>query len=161
MSQQGMTIISAISVRLGIITLSDIIAMSVKRFLGKFLEDAGSVTATGTMVSIIPAAGKTFYFGGAKASSFSQGGTDPTWQAQLQNDGNLREVYDGRIFEVPDTKFKGENVSKMVGDSLDGDGAKEYRIEVILIGGGGAPPIDGNMFGYIENDADNPFEDFQ
>lgn len=155
-------ILFQVGTRTGIITLGNIITMSVKKFLGKFLEDEGSRTTTGTLVSIIPASGKTFYFGGSKCSSISKAGTNPSWTGELQNDGVVLETYKGSIDETNQGfQFKGENVNKIVGDSLDGDGVKEFRIQVTTIGGGGAPTIEGNMFGFIEDDADNPLADFQ
>ncbi len=159
--------LNIIAAKLGRRKVSDIEFMSIKQFLGKILKNHSNRTTTGVITSVTPATGKTFYL--AKASSFAysnpagvnanQGDGDSV--VQVRNDTNVNDVLGSGAIEVhasgvnqTGTGGISKTESSVGGDSLVGNGIKTYDLNLAVIGSD--TTVYSTIFGYIENDADDP-----
>ena len=106
---------------------------------GRFRIDEGARSTDGTMASIIPLNGETFYLLGGKYQIQTTGGG----RIELNNDGVIRERYGAEINGI----VKGAWV--ITTDSLIGDGIKAYTVD--LTNESGASAVSGSIFGYIES----------
>lgn len=134
--------------------LSDIEFMSVKQFKGKLKKVEGSTSSTGTITSFTPATGKTFYLAGAHVQQVAVTPvTVYSWHAELKNDTTVVDNCGGNgsasfaTYSLPQ-RFE------LKGDSLVGDGAKTYSINIVSNADG--VTLEGMIYGFIENDADDP-----
>ncbi len=104
---------------------------------GRFRISEGSRSTDGTMASIVPNQGETFYFLGGKFQIQTTGGG----RIELNNDGVIRERYSAVINGIV------EGAWKLTTDSLRGDGIKAYTVD--LANESGASAVSGSIFGYI------------
>lgn len=139
--------------------LSDVEFMSIKQFEGKILKGEGSLGATGTLTSVTPASGKTFYLAEAKAEFDSVTIATATQRARVELQNNaiiVDELYSSVRVSGSNFGAGTPNQSKSIikGDSLVGDGIKVYRLQVVVFTNYAL--VHGTIIGYIENDADDP-----
>ena len=134
--------------------------MSVKQFEGKILKITGNRATTGEILQITPATGKTFYLSGcAIYLTGMANAANANLQVELRNDVTVIEELGGqaRHWTSGSAASAGkapEHTTGIVkGDSLVGNGVKKYVLQAIVIGSGS---VVGTLYGYIENDADDP-----
>lgn len=137
--------------------LSDIEFMSIKKFDGKFVDSEGSLTGIGTLTSITPASGKTFYLAEAKVETEATGAViTVAMRAEVQNDGVVvDELY--RNFTGSGAGAGGslgQEYSAAQGESLDGDGVKVFRIE--FVHDTSVNLAHGYLKGYLEDTGTDP-----
>jgi len=123
-----------------------------KDFDGKFVQAHGSRASgsgDGEVVAYTPASGKFFYLVGARVESKSPSGTMEV-DCTLENNTTERQlIHIG-------TSEGNQTFTDNYPDHLDGTGALKYSIEADFDGGTGAKTIQGLIWGYIEDDADDP-----
>ena len=108
---------------------------------GRFVLVQGARTTDGTVCSIIPANGTTFYLLGASTSMEVITGTG---KANLERNGELREKHIA-IGNNTNTSFN----FGLRFDSMIGNGTKAYTIE--FTEGAGNVKINATLYGYFAN----------
>ncbi len=107
---------------------------------GRFQISRSQISTTGTICSITPPNGTTFYYLGGVYHVNQISGTT---RIELQNDGTIREQH--RFTATVDTSaFK----LGLDYDSLIGDGSKAYTLEGSIAT---TAVIDGTIWGYFAN----------
>ena len=140
--------------------MSDIEFMSIKQFQGKILKADGSVATAAEIASIVPATGKTFYIAGASVAFDDTSITSANSAARvaLRNDTVTLEVkiFEGKIVSsgsgIGGRAYVTE-VFALKGDSLIGNGAKKYSLNVEAVTNCTSY---GMLYGFIEDDAIDP-----
>ncbi len=107
--------------------LGDLEFLRDKQLAGDLVSATGIVTTASpvTIVSIIPAVGKTFFIAKSNVVQTTEGSGVQTGVASLQNDGTIKDTRRARMLDVETVNLPGTIAS----DSLVGDGAKEYRMQ--------------------------------
>ena len=134
--------------------VSDIEFMSVKQFEGKLKKAEGSATGTGTIVSITPATGKTFYLAGAHVQQVATGAVAAySWHAELKNDTTVVDNV-GAQGSATTTLTALPQIFQLKGDSLVGNSSKTYSINIQA--NSDSLQLEAMIYGYEEDDADDP-----
>lgn len=134
------------------VTSGDIEFLRRKELDGNLIIATSSNSATGDAASYVPATGKTFFLYAAKftVGTFFAEGSNPV--CELQNDGTNVET--GVIVGNTDTAV-GRSIANptynfiIKGDSLVGDGAKAYTIDIIS--NAASVTIYGTIIGWLED----------
>lgn len=123
-------------------SMGDLEFLAQKQKDGDLIHATGSVVNTGQVCAIIPALGKTFFI--AKAT-FAGVAVDALGDLKfsLENDG---VVVDNLVVTVVQALFQ---ESAIQGDSLVGDGVKEYSIEYLE--SSGSTRGSATLIGWIED----------
>jgi len=113
---------------------------------------SGTRTTNGTIAAITPADGLTFVLLGAGISTRGIGGIAQVKQVLvlLENNTSTVDRLGGILSQFAEFGEVGLRVNTHVrGDHLDGDGIKEYRLEVTSISA--TLTVEGAIYGYERN----------
>jgi len=111
----------------------------------------GARTNAGTLAAIVPADGLTFVLLGASIfyALVTGAAGNRTAEVQLQNNTSIRDTL-GSASNFANTGGFGAHFTTHVrGDTLDGDGVLEYRLQVIAVNPN--MTIRGALYGYLRN----------
>lgn len=117
-----------------------------KQDSSELIIQTGTVSTTGELVSYTPATGKTFYFISARIRNTTTAGILAV-DAQVENNGTAKFYL--RV-EDDTTNQQYKPIDEVLGapDSLVGDGAKKYRINITA--NASSNTIHGTLIGWIE-----------
>lgn len=129
-----------------IVDMGDLEFLSDKCKLGDLIivASATGLAVTGALVSYIPANGKTFSLAGAVWTSAGTASGGATANAQLRNNGVIREYANNST-----TNREYQFITK--GDCLVGDGAKVYDVYAVHGGGATAVGMKATLLGWIDD----------
>lgn len=125
--------------------MGDLEFLQTKEDAGDLFSNHGSlVAASGTVVSITPASGKTFYPTSASITVAFTGVASTNYQVEFQNDGTkIDRVRLSQAASAATIKKQFYNIMR----KLLGDGIKVYRIQ--LTSGSVNEEINGSIEGYV------------
>ncbi len=131
--------------------LSDLEFLRQKELDGDLIKITGTNSGTGDTVSYVPVTGKTFFLISASLTveSVDPFATQHSVRVELQNDGTTRDGWFHYHDNSPSELSSLKNDFNMIGDSLVGDSAKAYSIDIIS--NSFSETIRGTIVGWIED----------
>jgi len=129
-------------------SLGDLEFLRGKQVAGDLIIAAGNTAAAATtdVVTVTPAAGKTFFIADYNSIIENSTGGAISAQVNLKNDGTIK---DSRSCTILLTVSFQTGVATIRGDSLVGDGAKVYKIDKTE--GGASVEVWSTITGWIED----------
>ena len=133
--------------------MGDILDMAIKRFEGKDIFVTGSSAGIGTIVSFIPAVNTTFYFASLNTSTTNYNSESTTLLTLINDTTERARGFSLRSSQIDVSEERWTSIGNTpIGDSLDGDGNKSYKINIVS----GTNTISGFLQGWIEDTGTSP-----
>jgi len=142
----------------GVVTMSDILFMSVKEHAGKMRETHGTATATGDLCTITANTGKDMYLAKAKINGESNGtSVSEAVQVALKVNGTTVETFDATLAggSASEGEFSFEYEFASLGEKVAT--GQIIKLEVIAISST-ALVVNGKIEVFEETTGDSPFQ---